>query len=87
VRGAARLGWPLLAAVEGSTRLVASTGTSDSAIGLTALALATTAELFAIVLAAARHGVAQVAVAAVVGSAAYNATATLGAAALVTDIW
>jgi cation:H+ antiporter len=33
-----------------------STGASDSAIGLTALALATTAELFAIVLAAARHG-------------------------------
>lgn len=74
------------AAVEGATRLVASTGTSDSAIGLTALALATTAELFAIVLAAARHGVEEVAVAAVVGSAAYNATATLGAAALVTDL-
>lgn len=74
------------AAVEGATRLVASTGTSDSAIGLTALALATTAELFAIVLAAARHGVEEVAVAAVVGSAAYNATATLGAAALVSDL-
>lgn len=75
-----------VAAVEGATRLVASTGTSDSAVGLTALALATTAELFAIVLAAARHGVEEVAVAAVVGSAAYNATATLGAAALVTDL-
>ena len=75
-----------VAAVEGATRLVDSTGTTDSAIGLTALALATTAELFAIVLAAARHGVEEVAVAAVVGSAAYNATATLGAAALVTDL-
>jgi cation:H+ antiporter len=74
------------AAVEGAGRLVDGTGTSDSAIGLTALALATTAELFAIVLAAARHGVEEVAVAAVVGSAAYNATATLGAAALVTDL-
>ena len=73
-------------AVEGATRLVAATGTSDSAIGLSALALATTAELFAIVLAAARHGVQEVAVAAVVGSAAYNATATLGAAALVTRL-
>lgn len=75
-----------VAAVEGATRLVDSTGTSDTAVGLTALALATTAELFAIVLAAARHGVEEVAVAAVVGSAAYNATATLGAAALVTDL-
>lgn len=74
------------AAVDGATRLVDSTGTSDTAVGLTALALATTAELFAIVLAAARHGVEEVAVAAVVGSAAYNATATLGAAALVTDL-
>ena len=74
------------AAVEGATRLVTSTGTGDTAVGLTALALATTAELFAIVLAAARHGVEEVAVAAVVGSAAYNATATLGAAALVTDL-
>lgn len=74
------------AAVEGATRLVDGTGASDSAIGLTALALATTAELFAIVLAAARHGVQEVAVAAVVGSTAYNATATLGTAALVTDL-
>ncbi len=75
-----------VAAVEGATRLVESSGTSDTAIGLTVLALATTAELFAIVLAAAKHGVEEVAVAAVVGSAAYNATATLGAAALVTDL-
>ena len=70
------------AAVEGAGRAVEALGRSDTAIGLTVLALATTAELFAIVLAAARHGVPEVAVAAVVGSAAYNATATLGVAAL-----
>ena len=71
-----------VAAVEGATRLVEALGRTDEAVGLTALALATTAELFALVLAAARRGVAEVAVAAVVGSAAYNSTATLGAAAL-----
>jgi cation:H+ antiporter len=51
-------------------------------VGLTVLALATSAELFALVLTATRHDVPEVAVAGVVGSAAYNATATLGAAAL-----
>jgi cation:H+ antiporter len=71
------------AAVDGAERLVRALGRSDAEIGLTVLALATTAELFALVLAAARRGVHEVAVAAVVGSAAYNATATLGAAALV----
>jgi cation:H+ antiporter len=71
------------AAVDGATRVVQSLGQSDTAIGLTVLALATTAELFALVLAAARRDLAEVAVAGVVGSAAYNATATLGVAALV----
>lgn len=78
------------AAVEGATRLVVAVDRSDSAIGLTVLALATTAELFALVLTAARHDVAELAVAGIVGSAAYNATMTLGGAALarplVTDI-
>ena len=69
-------------AVRGAERVVDSLGRSDSAIGLTVLALATTAELFALVLTAARHDVPEIAVAGVVGSAAYNATATLGAAAL-----
>ena len=69
-------------AVRGAERLVDSLGRSDSAVGLTVLALATTAELFALVLTAARHDVPEIAVAGVVGSAAYNATATLGAAAL-----
>jgi cation:H+ antiporter len=69
-------------AVRGAVRVVESLGRTDSAVGLTVLALATTAELFALVLTAMRHDVPEVAVAGVVGSAAYNATATLGAAAL-----
>lgn len=69
-------------AVRGAVRVVESLGRTDSAVGLTVLALATTAELFALVLSAARHDVPEIAVAGVVGSAAYNATATLGAAAL-----
>lgn len=71
------------AAVEGATRVVRSLHQTDTAIGLTLLALATTAELFALVFAAARHELGEVAVAGIVGSAAYNATATLGTAALV----
>ena len=69
-------------AVRGAVRVVDALDRSDSAIGLTVLALATTAELFALVLTAARHDVPEIAVAGIVGSAAYNATATLGAAAL-----
>jgi cation:H+ antiporter len=71
------------AAVEGATRIVKTLHQNDTAIGLTLLALATTAELFALVFAAARHDVGEVAVAGIVGSAAYNATATLGTAAVV----
>jgi cation:H+ antiporter len=71
------------AAVEGATRVVEGLGQTDTAVGLTVLALATTAELFALVLAAARRDLAEVAVAGVVGSATYNATLTLGVAALV----
>lgn len=69
-------------AVRGAGRVVDALGRTDSAVGLTVLALATTAELFALVLTAARHEVPEIAVAGVVGSAAYNALATLGAAAL-----
>ncbi len=69
-------------AVNGAGRVVDALGRTDSAVGLTILALATTAELFALVFAAVRHDVPEIAVAGVVGSAAYNATATLGAAAL-----
>jgi cation:H+ antiporter len=73
-------------AVRGAVRVVDSLGRSDSAVGLTILALATTAELFAIVWAAARHDVPELAVAGIVGSAVYNATATLGVAALVAPL-
>jgi cation:H+ antiporter len=69
-------------AVHGAVRVVESFGRTDSAVGLTVLALATTAELFALVFAAVRHDVPEIAIAGVVGSAAYNSTATLGAAAL-----
>jgi cation:H+ antiporter len=70
-------------AVGGAERVVTALHIADTAVGLTLLALATTAELFALAWAAMRRGVSEIAVAGVVGSVAYNATATLGAAALV----
>ncbi len=70
-------------AVGGAGRVVRALSLTDSAVGLTLLALATTAELFALAWAAMRRGVSEIAVAGVVGSVAYNATATLGVAALV----
>lgn len=70
-------------AVSGAERIVASLGLAQSVVGLTFVALATTAELFALVRAAFRRGVEELAIAGVLGSALYNATATLGAAALV----
>ena len=70
-------------AVGGAERVVRAFRLTDSAVGLTLLALATTAELFALAWAAMRRGVSEIAVAGVVGSVAYNATATLGVAALV----
>lgn len=73
-------GW---VAVRGAEHVVRAAGLSDSAVGLTLLALATTAELFALAWAAMRRGVSEIAVAGVVGSVAYNATASLGVAALV----
>ena len=71
------------AAVSGALRLVDSLDVRDTTVGLTLLALATTAELFALVWSAARRGASELAVAGIMGSAAYNATATLGIAALV----
>jgi cation:H+ antiporter len=70
-------------AVQGAERVVDALSVTDTAVGLTLVAFATTAELLALVWAAARREVGELAVAAIVGSAAYNATATLGAAALV----
>ena len=69
-------------AVGGAQRVVATLGLSDSAVGLTLLALATTAELLALAWSAIRRDIPEIAIAGVVGSVGYNATATLGAAAL-----
>ena len=71
-------GW---AAVQGAERLVAAWGLTDSGVGLTLLALATSAEMLALVFAAARHQVEEVAIAGIVGATAYNATVSLGLAA------
>jgi cation:H+ antiporter len=74
-------------AVSGAERIVDSLGLQQSVVGLTFVALATTAELFALVWAAYRRGVEELALAGVLGSAVYNATATLGVAALVHPIY
>lgn len=76
-------GW---VAVVGAERLVEVMGVTDSVIGLSVVALATTAELFALAVSAHRHRVSELAVAGVVGSAGYNATVTLGGAALARPI-
>ena len=72
-----------VAAVAGAVRVVAGSGVGDSVVGLTLLALATSAEMLALVVAARRHAVAEIAVAGAVGAAAYNATVSLGVAPLV----
>jgi cation:H+ antiporter len=69
--------------VDGAERLVDATGRSDSAIGLTVLALATSAEMLALVWSARRRGVPEVALAGTLGAIAYNATVSLGIAAVV----
>lgn len=70
-------------AVTGAVRLLVAFDLRESAVGLTAVGLATTVELFALVWAASRRELVPLAVAAVLGSAIYNATVTLGVAALV----
>lgn len=57
----------------------------DSAVGLTLVALATSGELFALLWASRRHGMSELALAAIAGSVAANATATLGITALVSS--
>ena len=69
-------------AVAGAERIAETLDVADSAVGLTFVALATTAELLALVWAAARRQLEELAVAGVLGSVAYNATVTLGGAAL-----
>jgi cation:H+ antiporter len=73
-------------AVLGAERLVTATGLGDGPIGLTLLALATSAEMLALVPAARRHGVEEVAVAGALGAVAYNATLSLGVGAMVAPL-
>jgi cation:H+ antiporter len=70
-------------AVRGAEGLVGALDASESAIGLTLLALATSAEMLALVWAAHRRGVTEIVLAGAVGAVAYNATVSLGLAALV----
>lgn len=70
-------------AVSGAERVLDLAGVGGSVVGLTIVALATTAEFFALIPAAIRRGVPELAAAGIVGSVLYNATVTLGAAAVV----
>ena len=73
-------------AVHGAEGLVDVFEVSESVIGLTVLALATSAEMIALVWAAHRRGVGEVVVAGVVGAVAYNATMSIGLGALVSPL-
>jgi cation:H+ antiporter len=73
-------------AVRGAEGLVDALGIGESAIGLTVLALATSAEMVALVWAARRRGLTEVVVAGTVGAVAYNATVSLGMGALVSPL-
>lgn len=73
-------------AVRGAEGLVDVFDVRESVIGLTVLALATSAEMVALVWAARRSGVTEVVVAGAVGAVAYNATVSIGLAALVNPL-
>jgi cation:H+ antiporter len=73
-------------AVTGAERLVTGLGLDDTGVGLTLLALATSAEMLALVFAATRRRVAEVALAGLVGAVFYNATVSLGVGALVAPL-
>lgn len=73
-------------AVTGARRIVVGLGLGDTGVGLTLLALATSAEMLALVLAAARHRVVEVALAGLLGAVIYNATVSLGVGALVAPL-
>jgi cation:H+ antiporter len=73
-------------AVRGAEGLVDVFDVGESVIGLTVLALATSAEMVALVWAAGRRGLTEVVVAGTVGAVAYNATVTLGLAGLVSPL-
>ena len=70
-------------AVRGAEGLVDALGVGESVVGLTVLALATSAEMVALVWAAHRRGLTEIVLAGAVGSVAYNATVSLGLAAWV----
>ena len=73
-------------AVRGADGLVDVFDANESVIGLTVLALATSAEMVALVWAARRRGVAEIVVAGAVGAVAYNATVSIGLAAVVSPL-
>ena len=73
-------------AVRGAEGLVDVLSVGESVIGLTLLALATSAEMVALVWAARRRGITDVVVAGTVGAVAYNATVSLGLAGLVSPL-
>ena len=73
-------------AVQGAEGLVDAFDVTESVIGLTVLALATSAEMVALVWAAQRRGVTEVVVAGAVGAVAYNATVSIGLGALVSPL-
>lgn len=73
-------------AVDGAAQLAAASGLGERVTGLLALGLATSIEVLALARAARSRGLAAVVVAGVLGSVAFNATLTLGAAALVTPL-
>lgn len=79
----------LAAIIAGATVLVAAirhltdVQADQTRLGLTVIGFATAFELVVLAVAAARRGATEVVAAAVIGSFAYNATMTLGAAALV----
>lgn len=73
-------------AVRGAEGLVDVLQLGESVVGLTVLALATSAEMVALVWAARRRGLSELVVAGAVGAVAYNATVTLGLSALVSPL-
>jgi cation:H+ antiporter len=73
-------------AVRGAEGLVGVLGVEESVVGLTVLALATSAEMVALVWAARRRGLTELVVAGTVGAVAYNATVSVGLAALVSPL-
>jgi cation:H+ antiporter len=70
-------------AVRGAEGLLEIWDMAESAVGLTVLALATSAEMLALVWSAGRRGISEVVVAGAVGCAVYNSTVSIGLAAVV----